>query len=60
MTLTRPLDSVEIGALDFAGIKFVAFCFVVIFFIWDTLFDSKFKHLEQIMFEDKRIHIGDL
>ena len=33
VTLTHSLDSFELGALDFAGVKFVALCFVVIFFI---------------------------
>ena len=51
-TLLRSLDSFEIGALDFAGIKFAALCFVVIFLVWDIVFDSKFKYLVQVLFED--------
>ena len=55
------MDNFEIGVLDFAGIKFVALYFVVTFFVWDTLFESKFKHLVQVSFEDKIMHYnGDL
>ena len=60
ITPTSSLDTVEIGVSDFTGITFVALSFVVIFFVWDTLFDWKFKHLVQDSFEDQKINNGDL